>query len=209
LLLMTLITTLFPWVGTHLESSLVDSQGPWRAMFGSVERNFRLEKVMHTPTTWLDNLQSNWETMMPALFALVLAVALALADRTITVFHIHTSQFLTRIWPWRLAIIATLAAIALAILTLQAWSGFGLEKAIRKVVAEQFKKQREEAAGSIDKLTTADYDAGQEYDKYNVGCTIWLYLGLLLNFLAVLALLCRIGLDRRGSKPPPRLVFQY
>src|SRR5207248_3338451 len=36
LLMATLICTCFPWVGTYLGGYPVDSQGPWRATFGSV-----------------------------------------------------------------------------------------------------------------------------------------------------------------------------
>ena len=37
----------------------------------------------------------------------------------------------------------------------------------------------------------------------------WLMAPIYIGLLAVLAMLCRIGLDRRGSKPPPQIVIQY
>jgi hypothetical protein len=209
LLTITLICTFFPWVGTYLGGSLVNSQGPWRAMFGAVNRNFALEKAMQTPAGWLDKVQSNWELMVPFLLALLAAVALAWAERGFHSLDPRRIPPLAKVWSWRHGVIAILAGFVFVLMLIQVIHGFGLETAVRKVVAEKFANQRETAAGSADKLATVDYDEEMEYAKFNLERTTWLYLGLACNLLAVLAMLCRIGLDQRGSKPPPQIVIQY
>ncbi len=164
---------------------------------------------MQTPAGWLDKVQSNWELMVPFLLLLLLAVALAWADHGFHGLDPRNVPPLARIWPWRHAVVAVLAGCAFTFVLIQVCYGFGLETAIRKVVAEKFANQREAAAGKPSDLHELAYNEGEEFAKFNLERTIWLYLGLTCNLLAALAMLCRIGLDRRGSKPPPQIVIQY
>lgn len=177
-------------------------------MFGAVNRNFPLEKAMQTPAGWLDGVHWNWE-MIPFLLILIAAMALAWAERGIRALDPRRAPPLAKIWTWKHGVIAILAGIAFVFVLIQVIQGFGLETAIRKVVAEQFAGAREAAAGKPAELEAVKYNEEQEYAKFNLERTTWFYLGLTCNFLAVLAMLCRIGLDRRGSKPPPQIVIQY
>ena len=47
------------------------------------------------------------------------------------------------------------------------------------------------------------------YRGFNIERTTWLYLALICNAFAVLALIVRYLLARRANKPPPRLVLHY
>jgi hypothetical protein len=76
-------------------------------------------------------------------------------------------------------------------------------------VSEQFAKDRADAAGSRAKLAQVQYREEQEFAKYSLEHTTWLYLGLTSNLLAVLTMFVHSSLDRRGNKPPPRVVIQY
>ncbi len=209
LLTIAFICTFFPWVGTYLGGSPVDTQGPWRAIFGAVNRNYKAEKAMQTPAGWLEKVQSNWELMLPGLMSLIAAVVLAWADHGLRNFDLLRIPPLARIWPWRHGVIAALACIAFSFMMIQVTHGFGLERAAQKVVAEKFAKDREAAGGSTWDLDEVKYYEEQELAKFNLEHTTWLSLALTCNFLAVLAMLCRVGLDKRGSKPPPRIVIQY
>jgi hypothetical protein len=206
---MTLVCTFFPWVGTFLGGSPVDSQGPWRAIFGAVNRNIAWENAMQTPNGWLDDVKSNWELMLPSLILLIVVVALAWADHGLHALDPRKIPPLAGVWLWRHAVIAGLAGFVFVLMMIQVIHGFGLETAIRKVVTEMFAAQREAAAAKPSQLKVIAYNEEQEYAKFNLERTTWLYLGLTCNFLAVLAMLCKIGLDRRGSKPPPQIVIQY
>jgi hypothetical protein len=178
-------------------------------MFGAINRNYKTEEAMQTPSGWLDKIQSNWELMLPYLISLFAAVALAWADLGVREFDPRKIPPLARVWPWRHGVIAILAGFAFTLMMIQVTHGFGLERAARNVVAEKFSKQREAAAGSPTDLDKVRYNEEQELAKFNLEHTTWLSLSLTCNFLAVLAMLCRVGLDKRGTKPPPRIVIQY
>ena len=211
LLTVTLIATFFPWVGSYLGGYPVYSQNPWQAMFGYPSRNFALEEKASVPNAWLEKLTNNWEMLLPALLALVIAVCLSWADRGFHSLDPRKIPPLAGIWPWRKLIIAVLAGLTFTLLLIQVCRGFGMERAIRQVVRENpaLAKERQEAGTSEWKLAAVENKEEQELAKYNLERTTWLYLGLACNLLAVLAMLGHIGLDRRGDKPPPRLVVQY
>src|SRR4029077_14654509 len=136
---LTLVCTFFPWVGTYLAGSPVDSQGPWRAMFGlPPNRNYELEKVTQTPPEMINKIKSDWELLLPGLFLLVVATLLAWGDRVLHDQPPRPIPPLARGWTRRKAIIAVCGAVAFVLILIQASRGFGLERAIRQVVAEQF-----------------------------------------------------------------------
>jgi hypothetical protein len=178
-------------------------------MFGATNRNFPLENVMQTPGGWLDKVKSNWRLMLPCLLALFAAVAFAWAERGVRGLDPRKIPPLAGLWPWRFTVLIALAAFSFTLMFIQVNYGFGLEQAIRTVVTEQFSEQREAAIGRPDKLAKLEYLEELELAKFNLEHTTWHCLALICNFLAVLAILCRICFDKRGSKPPPRIVIQY
>ncbi len=211
MLTIALICTFFPWVGTYLGGSAVNSQGPWRATFGAVNRNYTLEEKVPVPNTWLDNVPSDWGLIVPFLISLVFALVFAWADRGLQSLDPRKVPPLARIWPWRKLVIVVFAGLAFAFILIQVISGFGMERAIHQSVRNNpaLVKEREEAGVSQARLAAVENKEEQELAKYNLERTIWLYLGVTCNLLAVLAMLARMGLDHRGEKPPPRLVIQY
>src|SRR5205085_1442379 len=86
LTLVVAISLFFPWVGSWSDPSghAVQSQGLWKASFGTVNRNMQLEERTQLSTAWLDLVKSNWELLIPALLALILAAIVAWADQRMT-----------------------------------------------------------------------------------------------------------------------------
>jgi hypothetical protein len=208
-LTITFLCTFFPWVATYLGGSPVDSQGLWRAISGFPNRNIPLEEAMQTPGDWLDKVTSDYLLMVPYFLLLLAAVVLAWLERGLKTIDLRKIPQLARVWHRRVELIILLSTIAFAFMLTQVSYGFGLERAMRHVVTEQFSQDREKAAGSQSKLAKVKYNEEQEYAKFNMGHTFWFYLGFTCNFLAVLAMLSHMALERRGSKPPPRIVIQY
>lgn len=209
LLTAVLVLTFFPWVGSYAGNTAVYSQRMWGAMFGGLNRDFRLEQANTVPGGWLDKLQSDWELMVPFALALFGALALAWAERGLGDAAPRRVPPLAKLWPWRNGIVAGFAAITFFLLLVQVLNGFGMERAIRQHISEQFAERRAQAVAKPSDLAKFKYDEGQELDKYNLERTWWLYLALACNALAVGAVMVRVGLDKRGNKPPPKVVLHY
>jgi hypothetical protein len=210
LLTITFLCTFAAWVGMYLGGYAVYSQGPWSAMVGALNPNPPLIEKMPAQANWMQHFNSDWELMVPYLLVLILATALALSDRGLSTFDPRrVFPPLAGIWEWRKLLILILAATAFALAFTHVLNGFGLERAVRKTVHDQFAKEREEAVGNRAMQATVEYKEDQELAKYNLERTSFLYIALLCNLLAVVSMLVHTGLERRGYKPPPRLVIQY
>ena len=81
LLTITFLCSFAPWVGMYLGGYAVYSQGPWSAMFGGMNPNPPLIEKMPVQSNWMQNFNSDWELMVPYLLVLILATAIALAER--------------------------------------------------------------------------------------------------------------------------------
>jgi hypothetical protein len=193
----------------YLGGYAVYSQGPWSAMFGGMNPNPPLIEKMPVTSNWIQNFNSDWELMVPYLLVLLVVTALALAERGLARVDPLRIPPLARFWKMRNLLILVLAALAFALAFSQVLNGFGLERAVRKTVRDQFAEERQKAEGNSAMLALVEYKEDQEFAKYNLERTSFLYIALVCNLLAVLALLAHTSLERRGDKPPPRLVIQY
>ena len=204
-----------PWVGSYPAGQGVHTQGLWRATFGYVNRNQKLEERSPLKSTWLDQVQSNWELLLPALFALIVAMVAAWADRRYSTLDARQLppplRWAAALWPRRKLVIAALTAFGLSLIVIQVLSGFGMEKAIKRSVAEEptFVKAREAAGTSQAEREKVEFQVDQKVAEYAVDYTFWAHLSILLLALAVLAVILSAALDRRGGKPPPRIMLQY
>jgi hypothetical protein len=208
LLTAVLVLTFFPWVGCYAGDSAVYAQRPWGALFGSTPtRNFKFAGTV--PGGWVDGMHSDWKVLLPCFLLLLVALAFAWAERWFHVFPRRLPPPLTKVWPWRNAIVAGCAALVLLLLVIQWANGFGMERAIRQQVADKFAKEREQAAGSREAQDNLKYAEEQELDRYDLEHTTWMYLALACAALAVGAILLRDRLEIRGNKPPPKILLHY
>ena len=208
LLTVCLVLTFFPWVATHTGGAIVQSQSAWGALFGGISRNFALEESTGWVTNWIDNLRSDWELLVPYLLALLIAIVFAWADRGFHSLDPRKIPPLVKLWPWRKTILALFAGLAWVLLMIQTLNGFGLQRALKRSIVAQFEQQRAEASSQAERARIENRQRN-EYNRYDVEQTTWLYLSLAFNLVATLAVLARMGLDQRGDKPPPRFVIQY
>ena len=183
---------------------------------GAVERDVRFAEPEPAPDRKNANarqldpvLQLGLGTDGAYLLVLLFSTALASADRGFHSLDPRKIPPLAGIWKWRKLAILVFAASAFALAFTQVLHGFGLERAVHTAVSEQFAKERADTKGDRTKLALVQYREEQEYAKYSLERTTWLYVGLTCNLLAVFAMLMHTALDRRGDKPPPRLVLQY
>ena len=207
-----LLLTLTPWVGVYPGGTAVYTQGAWRSITGRPTRNFQNEDLMlkelPAPSVY-DRTVSDWLIMLPYIVALLLAIVLAWAERLEkSGASTRLPKLLPALWPFRHLVIAGLVGAALLLLSLEATRGFGLERAMHAAVTDKFDTQRKDAKtpGEHHRI---DYLEGKELAGFGLERTGWFCLVLSLHVLAVLAMLGRVGLERRGNKPPPRIVLQY
>jgi hypothetical protein len=216
-LTLILILTPFAWVGSYVGGSPVFSQSAWGSLWGASSRNFQLEELARQQGGWPDDVMnkvySDWPLMLPYFLVLIVAVVAAWAERLVgTVDRTRLPRqlgFVGDAWPYRTPILAGLATTAVILLAVQSTRGFGLERAMRQTVSERFAEDRTKAEGNQSKLAVIDFKADQELSRFNLERTVWLELAFALHVIVVLAMIGRAWLDRRGAKPPPRLVLQY
>lgn len=209
---LALFLTFFPWVGTHIGGHTVYSQGPWRAMFGYVNKNSGLEAVAPPGTIgWTDKVRSDWLLMLPFLLLLLLTTALALAERGVGAFGPDKIPPLAKIWPVRHTVIAALGVAAVALVVIQSLNGFGLERAVRQVVREDplVVQVREAAKDNEAKRIVADQVEEQVLARFNLSRTTAMHLAVSFTVLGALMALGVLILERRGNKPPPKLLLHY
>jgi hypothetical protein len=216
-LTLILFLTFFNWVGMYVGGHPVVSQNPWRMVSGNPTRNHRLEELVKKQEGWpLDQILNkvHWDKLTPPyLLMLLVGFVLAWAERMVATLDRNrlppALRWVATVWPYRLPVLAALATVAFLLLAIQMVSGFNLEGAVKEVVSERFAEERKQAAGNPSALEKVEFKEGQELARYNLERTSWLWLALLLNLLVVVAMLARSGLERRGNRPPPRIVIQY
>lgn len=210
LLTVVLVCTAFPWVGCFVGDSAVYAQRPWGAMFGSTPyRNFQLEEAGVIPSGWLDKISSDWRLLLPFFFLLLVSLIFAWAERGLSSVDPRQIPPLAKLWPGRHAVIAGCATLALVMLLLQVAQGFSMERAIHRHIEREFADRLEKAANSPAELARLEYLEEQVYRSYNVEYTKWFYIAVISHIVAVAAIVLRLALDRRGDRPPPRLVLYY
>ena len=210
-LLVILVLTFFPWDGAFPGGYSGYTQSAWGALFGGfysnpvVEDILKLESKLRTTVSW------DW-VMIPYLLGLIFAVYVAVAER---LFHKPTTPapkavaWMGTLWTHRITFLTALTGTLLCLLVIQMLAGFGLENGVRKEVATAFAEERQKAGTVTAEQNKIDIREDMVLGSYHLGRTTWFDLALVLNILALAALLGRIGMERRGAKPPPRFVVEY
>ncbi|MFO0851921.1 MAG: hypothetical protein U0871_25650 [Gemmataceae bacterium] len=210
-LTLALALTFFAWVGTYPGGVRVYSQHPWQALVGKFTVNPLPDDLLTDEPDLEKNTPTSWWLWLyfPALLA---AVVIGWVDRAFDNPDATTLPgplvWVVGVWPHRLTLIGGLAALALLLLLIQSWRGFGLEVAVQRVVAARF-ADAEAAADTTPKRNKVAVQKGQEVNRFGLQGTTAFDLAIAAHLFAVLGAGGRYWLDRRGAKPPPRLVVEY
>ncbi len=210
-----LVSTFFPWVGIYVGSLPLVTQGPWRALAGSVSTDDLLLSHLenHIPLDWRQDLPSDAALMLLGLVLIVLCVLLTAADRGLNESDARNIPPLAPIWPYRRWVLLLMGLLVTIAFYAQTLRGFGMERAIRTTISrkidEQFAQERAEAAVSRSKQALLEYRMEQELRRYGLEHTLWMKAGLLAITLGFVSVVAQIWLEQRGNKPPPRLVLQW
>lgn len=205
-----LIATIFSWVGSFPGDYRVYSQNAWQSVFGWFTTHTYFDETLAEESELRTLTPRNWLIMVPYLVLLVASVVLSWAWQ---VWSHPTREQLPRalaglasIWPSLPRILLALTIATLLLLLIQLSSGFGLETAIDQRIETQVAAKMDQTNGS-GKLPRP-FLVGEIAGRYSVQTTSALGLAVGLHFLVVLAFASWNWMQRRGSKRPPRLLFQ-
>lgn len=210
-LTVTLVSVLFfSWVGSFPGGYRAFSQSPLQSLFATFSGN-TLKSLEDAEKGIETNIRTNW-LMLPFLASLIAATALAWLERFFPKPKVETVPaflgWLVKFWPHRFLTLFTLTTLALVLILWQSWRGFGLETAIRDSANQKFAKAMEEADSSHKKQELS-IGIGQEIGKYCLSDTNASVIGISALCLALESLCVYWWLDRRGSKPEPRVIMKY
>jgi hypothetical protein len=201
------LLTFFTWVGMYPGGYRAYTQNGWEAAFGSLDSNnfaeefLKLEKELAARTPW--NL-----LLVPFLFGLLLLLAAAWAERALRDPDRVPVPAVAQFWRYRFAALAGLAALLFGLLAFQSRIGFGLETAVRRMVAEKFDGELQSADTSAAKQKVAVRE-GREIASFQLHTTSWLALAMAALLVGVATAALKFWLDTRGTKPPPRVSLTW
>jgi hypothetical protein len=203
------LLTFFDWAGSYPGGVHLYSQTAWESMVKGYSVN-PLPEVTADAKDIDAKMRTSW-WMWPYMLVLFVTLVAAWAER-ILLRKIDPDQLpepVREYWPQRFAILSTAAGVLLLLLLFQSLVGFGLETAIRHHVYGDF-AMREANANSEPERQVVEVNKGKAINGYDLKMTTARQLALAANVVALLALLGRWWLDRRGpDAAPPRVLVQY
>lgn len=231
------LLTFFSWVGTYPGGVRMFTQSPWGALLGEMSVSSLPEELLRDEKAIDDKLSMNW-LMLLYLPLLVVAMVLAwiekFAPSPASGKWPSALKKASPFWNYRTAALGAIALALLGLVGMQCLRGFGLETAVRSVVAETANRITAEEDASKKKLEPEErkkfvddavkngpvLDTTPKRQRYAVThggmlaasglqTTMWLDLAILAHVLAVLGFALRFWLDYRGpNKPLPRVSMQ-
>jgi hypothetical protein len=209
-LTLVFLLSFFAWSGSYPGGTSIYTQSPWGALFAKISTSSVDPALLADETAIKTNVRSSW-LLLFYFPLLLLALGLAWFERVVSLKLGAPPPALASVWPLRYTILAGLAGGVLLILLMQAWHGFGLELAVQKTVDAKYAEATNQANESrkTSDVNRVAVQSAQEYAKYSLQGTTALSLAVAAHLLAVLALLAAWWLDRRGTKPLPRLAVHW
>lgn len=213
-LIVVLVLSFFAWVGSYPGGHRVFSQSAWEAAFGA----------LHSPPTAAPQVVQDLEPQLreavswnPLMFVYVIVLVLAIIFTAIERSFPRRPDVMSLpgplawvpgFWPYRFVLPVVFAIVLLFLIVVQSWRGFGLNDAAWTLAHSQHAAALE-AADTSAKKQIAEIEVGLTAARLAIQTTTALDFAILLHVIAVLAILARIWLSRRGNKPLPRLTLMY
>jgi hypothetical protein len=173
------------WVGTYfLEDTEPYTQSGWGMGFGGQFSGTGLLYLL---------------LLLPTLL-------IAWANLLVPVLGVHVPPQVKHLWPHRLPVLVVATAVLLLLLLFQMVTGFGLEKAIEKPPTESVKETKASSEDRLAKgLSQGAKGEGARFARLSAYRTFWVWWAFLLQIVVLVGVLLEFWLDRRGSRPLPKM----
>jgi hypothetical protein len=201
----------FDWAGSYPGGTKLYSQNAWESMVRGYTAGNLPEKALADESSIQAKMRTSWWMWlyMPLLVATLLA---AWAERILLRKNpdpYQIPEWARPVWPHRFAILAGAAGALLLLLLFQSAVGFGLNTAVKRHVDEKFATAEEAARDNSAKTAEVAVEKGKMLSGYALQATTARQLVLAAHVVVAAAFLGRFWLERRGNRPPPRLLVQY
>ncbi len=197
----------FPWLGMYPGGVQVYSQTGWGIAFGGFWSNPVWEKV-----DGFASEQNPPGVSVPMIFYVLVLLLLGLPVAVLSVLMHVAPQTLPptvqRFKPWRLTGVAGVVLLTTVLLVLQLLLGSSLEKTLQGMATNQVEKELERARTPEEK-ETVDLKRAQFLSQFNLRTTPWLRLAVYGHLIALAGVGLDFWLQRRGTRPPPRLEVSW
>jgi hypothetical protein len=209
-LAIALFLTVFSWNGAYPGGHGVYTQSPWGAMFG----NFSTDPVgddvfKYNPKKPKDDNQQLLSKQVSMNFLMLMFIPLLFVTTVAAFIFTLLPQLKLKIpvqfeplVPWRMAIVAAVAAVLVGMVCLQSLRGFGLENALIERSEAEIQTERDEAA-KPDQVTTVEIKQGKLRGGLNIQHTFALQLTIWCLVVAMFGGLAAFAMMRRVDKPHP------
>lgn len=209
------LLTFFSWNGAFPGGHAVYTQGPWRAMVGSISIDNRGEQVLKMNPTNPPEGQPRLKDQVSGNLLMLLYIPLLLGTFALAVFFtllrtlpVRVPANLMSLVPYRMLLVAALGIVISLMLLYQAARGFGLQNALETRALAEAKQQLGEYP-TDDTIVAREIEEGMLLGKWNVRQTTALHLVFLLQIVAVLAAAASFVMMRRTDKPAPRIEVMW
>jgi hypothetical protein len=214
---MCVLMTFFSWNGAYPGGHAVYTQGPWRALVGSMWTDPVGDEVLglnpvkapEGRTRLEDDVRPNYLMLLflPLLFG---ATALAFFFTLMPQLPVRVPPQFAYLVPWRMVAVAALALLVTGLLAIQALRGFGLENAIiGKARAHAKEATKLPDRPSDEQIKKAEISEGEDLGRYNVRVTCALRIEFACLILAIIGALLTFVMTRRTDRPAPRFEFVW
>jgi len=192
-----------PWVGAYPGGYPAYTQNAFQTIWGGVSVDPVAVESLGLPKPY-DTVEKNPWMLFYTLFVLIAAI-LVVAPIFIVASRIQKyPPIVETLWRNRLKLLGASALAALVILVFQLSMGFGLEKAA-EAKADQTLTNESAAAQTPEDHEKVNIHRAMELSPFNFRHTLWLDLAVLCHVLILLGVALEIWLEKRGSRPLPRI----
>jgi hypothetical protein len=197
----------FPWTGSFPGGRLVYTQTLFQAIAGTFTTDAVGDRVLNLSSDISKHIGLDWLAILYfVLWLLALAVAVVPVVMRQKPFDLPPA--LREIWPWRSILAIVVCVLVLVVLLTDAARGFGLENALARKVDETLKDQLP-AQPTDEETAKWNVQRGAELGRLQLHRTSWFRLAELLHLLAIAGVSLELWLERRGTRPTPRIDFRW